>query len=214
MEQIIFDQEERFIEKIKKYKIVLFVGNGSINQYNKEELYIIDKKIDILINNFGKKWIAIYGGDKYYNEKPDISYVMKLLHKKGVKTAAIQNDIVLEWNSPVDEYIDFVYYIKTMYKDNNNILWGGFHNEELVGPSKIYLERFIEKGILNDIVAIGGGIITKDEIIYGINKGFKPKYIRIKVGKNIDNKDDNIKKYGFIEELLKDNKYKNNIIYL
>lgn len=38
-----------FIEKIKKYKIVLFVGNGSINQYNKDELYI-DKKIKITDN--------------------------------------------------------------------------------------------------------------------------------------------------------------------
>lgn len=214
MKQIIFNEETQLIEEIKDYKIVLFIGNGSKNQYNKEDLNKIDIKLNNLIKKFNKNWIAVYGGDKYDDENPDIGYIMKKIHEKGIKTCAIQSDIVLKWNSPIEQYIDLVYYVKTSYKDNNDILWGGFHNGELIGPSKIYLENFIEKGILNEIIVIGGGLITKDEIIYAINKGFNPKYIKVKVGKKIDNKDEYIQNYGFIEELLKNDKYKEKIIQI
>ena len=57
--------------------------------------------------------------------------------------------------------------------------------------SKIYLERFINKGLLEDIIVIGGDLILKDEVNANI-KG----YIKIKVEKLI-------RYYGFIEELLK-----------
>ncbi len=59
-------------------------------------------------------WVAVFGGDNFNAEKPDIAAVMKYLKDRhGISLLAIQSDIVIQWGG-VDKHIDYVRYIPTV----------------------------------------------------------------------------------------------------
>ena len=215
--QKVFKEKELFIKEIKKYNIVLIVGHGSKNQYKRDKLKelksCLKNDIKYLNDEYSKNWIAIYGGDNYNEETPDIGYIINILNKENVKTATVQSKYCEENKWYVDKYIDFVYYTNTTYNIDNNIIWGGFYNGNPAGPTKIYLEEFINLGILKKVYAIGGGKISKEEVQYALNNNIDIIYRRFEVENKVEDEhiNDNIKNYGFIEELVEDNKYKDKI---
>jgi hypothetical protein len=202
---------------LKYLKVILIVGHGSKNQYKKDKLEelksYLKNDIKYLNGEYSNNWIAIYGGDNYNKDKPDIGYVINILNKENVKIAAVQSKYCEENKLYVDKYIDFVYYVETDYDNNKKVIWGGFYNGNAAGPTKIYLKEFIELGILKKVYVIGGGKISKDEVQYALNNNIDIIYRRFEVENKIDDEhiNDNVKNYGFIEELVEDNKYKDKI---
>lgn len=118
--QKVFEEKELFIKEIKKYNIVLIVGHGFKNQYKKDKLEELKSYLNGEYNN---NWIAIYGGDNYNEDKPDISYVINILNRENVKIAAVQSKYCEKNKLYVDKYIDFVYYVETDYDNNNDVIW-------------------------------------------------------------------------------------------
>ena len=143
------------------------------------------------------KWVAVFGGDNFNAEKPDIAYAMKYLSEKhSVPVFAIQSDVVIPWGG-VDAYVNYVHYVPTVHvpaldvlgnpeldeagKAKTKIHWGGFIDGKPAGPTGVYLGyQFVggPKPVLKEVVAIGSGPIGAAEVKYASSLGVPVTYLR------------------------------------
>jgi hypothetical protein len=184
----------------RKYKAgILFLGHGSKGQFKDvaATLKEIDRTVAELDKQYGKgQWFAVFGGDGFNAEKPDIAHVMKhLKDAHGVPIMAIQSDVVVGWGG-VDKYIDYVHYVPTHQipqfdasgapvmdggKQKTKIHWVGLIDGVPKGPTATYLGAGFVDGanpILKGVVVAGGGPITLDEVRYAHDHGVPVHYIR------------------------------------
>ena len=142
----------------------LFIGNGAKLQYKsmgevKERLSHVLSKIQA--NHGPCKWLAVYGGDTFVEEKPDLGAVMAFVKEKyNPPLISVQG-----W----PEYDDFVDYV-LMYDEEKNkdgrIVYGGIKDGKLLGGTRIYLGPKFQK-ILKGVVNLDAqGRIGKAEIEY------------------------------------------------
>jgi len=184
----------------RNYKAgILFLGHGSKAQFNDitATLKEIDRTVTELDKQYGKgQWFAVFGGDGFNADKPDIAHVMKhLKDAHQIPIMAIQSDVVAGWGG-VDKYIDYVHYVPTHQipqidasgapimedgKQKTKIHWGGLVDGVPKGPTATYLGSEFLSGtnpIVNGIVVAGGGPITLDEVRYGHELGVPIHYVR------------------------------------
>lgn len=163
---------------------VLVVGFGSKAQYKDPEAAQreLDKIADQFDAEHGKgKWLAVFGGDPYKAEAPDVACMIKYLQDhRSVPVLALQSDKVKEWGG-VDPHLDYVHYLPTTTGPDGKIVWGGFLDGKPAGPTAGYLgEDFIggKNPRLKAMVAIGGGEIAGQEAGYARQHGVPLHYIR------------------------------------
>ena len=161
----------------------LVLGFGSKRQYKDPEH--VQRALDDLVANldaqYGKsRWLALFGGDPYKPEAPDVAAMVKYLQDEhGVPVMAIQSDKVKEWGG-VDRHLDYVHYVPTTYKDSQ-IVWGGFVDGKPAGPTAAYLGEDMIGGKnprLKGVIALGGGEIAGQEALYARGHGVPLHYIR------------------------------------
>lgn len=178
---------------------LLFVGHGSKSQFADVPALLaeVDKVVTQLNARYSRgNWLAVFGGDPYNPEKPDIGVVMKHLKDSDVPVMAIQSDVVIEWGG-VDKYIDFVHWVPTATVPETGvdgkpvvvdgqvkvkIVWGGFVDGKPVGPTATYLGADFISGpnpILSGVIAFGGGPIALEELKYASARGVPIKYVRV-----------------------------------
>jgi uncharacterized protein with ATP-grasp and redox domains len=181
----VFNSDEEMYKELDRYNgAILFLGHGSKSQFKdtKSVLTEVDRVVADLNAEYGEgKWVAVFGGDNYKKENPDIAHVMKYLNDKHhVPVLAIQSDVVTG-RGGVDKYIDYVRYIPTMKDENGKTIWGGIREGKPVGPTAVYLGDGFVKGEsprLKKVVSIGGGPITLDETRLAYEKGVPVTYVR------------------------------------
>ena len=171
---------------------VLIVGFGSKGQYKDPEAtqLKLDRVADNLDAEFGKgRWLAVFGGDPYKPESPDVAAMVKHLQdQRSVPLLAFQSDKVKEWGG-VDAHLDYVHYVPTTTVPSteadgsvtSKIVWGGFMDGKPAGPTAAYLsEDFVggKNPRLKRMVAIGGGDIAAQEAQYAQEKAIPVHYIR------------------------------------
>ncbi|MBU0745050.1 MAG: hypothetical protein KKE11_06790 [Gammaproteobacteria bacterium] len=192
--------DSELMNTIRHYSAaILFVGNGAKSQY--ADINSTLSKVDAVVSNLNSlygegRWIAVFGGDAYVADKPDIAHIVRYLKEvQGVPVLAVQSDVVVGWGG-VDKYIDYVRYIPTVRvpvldlhgkpvfendEVKTNILWGGFIDGKPAGPTGTYLgDAFINEvnPVIKMVVAIGGGPITLEEIQYAYEHGVDIEYVR------------------------------------
>jgi hypothetical protein len=164
---------------------VFFAGHGSKSQYG--DLDELRKQLDQIAarmnGKYGRgKWLAMFGGDSFNPEKPDIAFAMKYLEDRhGVPLLAVQSDVVKGWGG-IDRHVRYVFWVPTAYvplrdsagqpviengKPKMVIVWGGFKDGVAVGPTSVLLD----KGVATEMVALGGGPIARDEYNYAQSIG-------------------------------------------
>jgi hypothetical protein len=194
------NSDQELMAKISEYRaVILFLGYGSKSQYKdiQQVLNELDESIMQIDKSYGRgKWIAVFGGDGFKVDKPDIAHVMKhLKYRHGVPLLAIQSDIVKQWGG-VDAHIDFVRYVPTVEvpvlgpdgtqiiesgKPKANIFWGGFIDDQPRGPTGTYLGPAFLGGPnspLKQLVVVGGGPISLSEAKYAYEQGVEVIYHR------------------------------------
>ena len=172
--------------------LVLFLGHGNKGQIAdiNSTFAKVDGVVERLHSRYGQdRWAAVFGGDPYDSDRPDIAHILKYLKEvHSVTIFAIQSDIVIDWGG-VDGYIDYVRYIPTVKvpiangngENKTTVHWGGFIDGAPAGPTGIYLGRdFIERPnpILKEVVVVGGGPIALDEVKFAYQNGVHIEYIR------------------------------------
>lgn len=163
---------------------VLVLGFGSKGQYKDPEAAKqgLDRLADQFDAEYGKgRWLAVFGGDPYKPEAPDVAHLVRhLQEQRAVPALAIQSDKVKEWGG-VDARIDLVHYVPTTLGADGKIVWGGFLDGKPVGPTSAYLgEDFIggKSRRLKAVVAVGGGEIAGQEAVYARQHGVPVHYVR------------------------------------
>ena len=191
------------LNTIDRYKgSFLVLGFGSKRQYKEPEVVqrALDQLVEGLDAQYGKsRWLAVFGGDPYKPEAPDVAAMVKYLQDQhGVPVMAIQSDKVKEWGG-VDQHIDHVHYVPTTYQDSK-IVWGGFVDGKPAGPTAAYLgeDRVGGKNPrLKGVIALGGGEIAGQEALFAREKGVPVHYIRAEA--RLDGPGGN---YGAIDGML------------
>lgn len=102
------DLPQKFKNYISKFDAVYsFTGHGSKNQL--KDISEISENLEDLVNDLNKmhgagKWLAVYGGDPYNPEKPDIGFIMEhLFRKHKIKILAVQCRDYVVSNAIFDE---------------------------------------------------------------------------------------------------------------
>lgn len=166
LKQTFLSHPEEVVSFISKHShAVLFVGFGKHLQYKDPEEFQqkLDRYAENLNSRYGRgRWIAIYGGDQFDLERPDIAHAMMYLHQAHhVKILSISNDIIAD--KPIPEFVTAYHFTPTV-KSDDKIIWGGLLNGELVGPSRIYLGTHSNTPVINSVVSIGGGQTALQEL--------------------------------------------------
>eukprot|EP00928_Gymnodinium_smaydae_P019618 TRINITY_DN17536_c0_g1_i1.p1 TRINITY_DN17536_c0_g1~~TRINITY_DN17536_c0_g1_i1.p1 ORF type:complete len:224 (-),score=24.22 TRINITY_DN17536_c0_g1_i1:89-760(-) len=139
---------------------LLFLGNGPRYQYqNPDEVMRLLKPA---LRGFGD-CIAVFGGDTYVPEKPDLGAIMK-----GVKDdLGLPLLAVVGWDD-VDAHVSaYVRYDSDVCEKIGRVLYGGVKEDgELVGGSAVYLSQpWIAR--TTAVVAISPkGFVGKQELEY------------------------------------------------
>ena len=139
-----------------------------------------DRVLAHLNEQFGAgKWMAVFGGDSYNEEKPDIAVICKHIQDQGVPLLAIQcSKVDEEWGGvdwPTD--LDAVHYYPTDLSDEQAVLWGGRTSDgKLVGGTRIYLGEMVDAGLTKAMCAFGGGKIAAEEAAVAADKGLPVIY--------------------------------------
>lgn len=185
---------ESALKRIRHYggNAILFLGHGSkgqlgdLNQVNAD----VEKVVESIDRRYGTgNWTAIFGGDNYSQDTPDIGYIVHRLKKNHrILTIAIQASKVRDSYGGVDDHLDYVYYYPTQTKvviaDNvvkEKTLWGGVDEGDPVGATKFYLGPQIRSGkALKGVVAFGGGPIAMQELTYALRESVPITYIQTK----------------------------------
>ncbi|MBT9588332.1 hypothetical protein IV102_33650 [bacterium] len=181
------------LKTVDSYKAsILVLGFGSKGQYKDPEAaeMALDKVADQLDAEYGKgKWLAVFGGDSYKADAPDVASMVKhLQEQRSVPVLALQSDKVKEWGG-VDKHLDYVHYVPTTIIDStgpdgtvtSKVAWGGFIDGKPVGPTAAYLgDDFVggKNPRLKGVVAVGGGEIAGQEAVYAKQHGVPVHYIR------------------------------------
>jgi len=200
------------LREVDRFKgSVLILGFGSKGQYREPEA--AKQALDVLADGFdaefGKgRWLAVFGGDPYKAEAPDVAHMLRHLQEtRAVTVLALQSDKVKEWGG-VDKELDLVHYVPTTTVPSTGpdgsvtqkICWGGFLDGKPVGPTAAYLgEDFIggKNPRLKGVVAIGGGEIAGQEALYARQNGVPLHYIKAEARFEVPGG-----KYGAIDSLL------------
>ena len=100
-----FTDLKKLMSKLDTDKVYLFIGNGPKKQY--EDMHKVESSVRELLNNLGlrhsfimrrlhfskvfdhyfifrngQSWIAVFGGDTFKKEKPDLGAVMYFIKKE------------------------------------------------------------------------------------------------------------------------------------
>jgi len=127
------------VELFRNRAPVLFLGNGPRTQY---------KNVSAVVNNFEQishtlggndDWIAVFGGDTYVPEAPDLGAVMAELQRKS----RVQLLAVVGWDD-IDPHVNYAYrYASQKCEKTGRELYGGFnHLGDPVGGTTVYLSEW------------------------------------------------------------------------
>ena len=125
------------VTKLNISAVYLFIGNGAKLQYDNMEKVksILGPVVEDLDRNHGaRKWLAVYGGDTWVEDSPDLGacmYWVKHVYKPHVMS-------VQGWEEH-DEFVDYVYRYEEKKDAQGRTLYGGVSDGELVGGSQVYL---------------------------------------------------------------------------
>jgi len=155
-------KEIMFTNKMKA--AYLFIGNGQKYQY--QDMKEVERKLSIFLDTITNKhgngsWLAVYGGDSYIPDKPDLGTVMAFVKNKyNVPILSIQG-----WPE-IDNFVDYTWMYKAEKDENERILYGGVTKGSLFGGTKIYLgDEF--RQILNGVINLDArGRVGKAEIVF------------------------------------------------
>ena len=159
------------ISKLDTSAVYLFIGNGANLQYAN-----MDKVKTVLVpamEHLDKKhgaggWLAVYGGDPWVADKPDLGACMQWVKQKYKPyVMAVQG-----WEE-CDEFVDYVYKYEEDKDAQGRTLYGGLKEGQLVGGSKVYLgEEF--RALLTGIVNIDArGRVGTQELEFANKVGVK-----------------------------------------
>jgi hypothetical protein len=114
----VLNSQQELLNLLSKFKAaILFLGHGSKSQFgNMGNVQVaLDATVSRLNAQYGVGgWVAMYGGDGFNPEKPDIGAVMNYLKQAHhIPVLAIQSDVVIGWGG-IDKWIDYVRYIPTV----------------------------------------------------------------------------------------------------
>ena len=155
------------ISKLGVTGIYLFIGNGAKLQYKdmtqvKAGLVPVLDQIESLHGPGG--WLAVYGGDTWVEEKPDLGACMHLI-KQVYKPTILS---VQGWEEK-DNFVDYVYIYEEEKDETGRVLYGGLRNGQLVGGSRVYLGHQF-RGWLTGVVDIDSkGRVGTQELEYAKN---------------------------------------------
>ena len=149
----------------------LFIGNGAKLQY--KSMDEVKLKLSPILDQFQAKhgackWLAVYGGDSYIKEKPDLGAVMAFVREQyDIPLLSVQG-----WPE-VDDFVDYVLMYDEERDMNGRTLYGGVADGKLFGGTKVYLSKEFQK-LLRGVVNLDAkGRIGKAEVEYareiGIN---------------------------------------------
>jgi len=147
----------------------LFIGNGAKLQYKSmdEVKQKICPVLDELQSKHGSsKWLAVYGGDTFVKEKPDLGAVMALVKEKyDVPILSIQG-----WPE-VDDFVDCVLIYDEQKDENGRTIYGGVTDGKLVGGTKVYLGQEFQNLLTGVVNLDAKGRIGKAEVEYARELG-------------------------------------------
>ena len=142
----------------------LFIGNGPKLQY--KDMSQVEEKLQPIVDNlqcmYGQgNWLAVYGGDTFVKENPDLGAVMALLKNKyKVPILSVQG-----WPE-VDDFVDYTLMYDGEKDLNGRIVYGGLDGEKLLGGTKIYLGHEFRQ-ILGGVVNLDArGKVGKAEVAF------------------------------------------------
>lgn len=129
----------------------LFVGNGAKLQYKDMEgvKVALDKALAPLEDLHGPgRWLAVYGGDTFIQDAPDLGAAMHFLKNKyNPPLLAVQG-----WDE-TDSFVDYVWRYPDEQDSTGRTVYGGVVEGQLVGGSKVYLgQQFRE--VLTGLISI------------------------------------------------------------
>jgi len=169
-----FSEISSIISNLKIAAVYLFIGNGKKLQYaNMEQVKVSLRPVLTNLDNLHgpQKWMAVYGGDDYDPQNPDLGACMQFI-KKEFKPTVIS---VQSWDS-VDDFVDYVYFYEEQFDETGRHVYGGASTScdnqvKLVGGSSIYLSQdFLS--VLSGVVNISAkGRIGTQEIEYAKSVG-------------------------------------------
>lgn len=152
------------IDEYKRLYFIALIGNGSKKQFS-DKAQIQSYCVNIFEKYNDNNIVFIYGGDQHNQNKPDIGYVAYTLAQLGAKVVAIQCDEYSNYDAIDHSYIKAVIAYPTQKDGENNVLWGGVKDGELVGASK-YMLGVIKPGHL---ICFGGGDIAFQKAKWYLN---------------------------------------------
>ena len=142
----------------------LFIGNGAKLQY--KSLDEVKLKLSPILDELqakhgASKWLAVYGGDSYVKEKPDLGAVMAFVKEKyDIPLVAVQG-----WPQ-VDDFVDYVLTYEEQRDVNGRTIYGGVVDGKLLGGTNIYLCDEFQKLLRGVINLDSKGRIGKTEVEY------------------------------------------------
>ena len=157
------------INKLGLTGVYLFIGNGANLQYKdmnqvKDGLKPLLAQIEWQHGTGG--WLAVYGGDTWVEEKPDLGACMHWIKEVYKPTVlAVQG-----WEER-DQFVDYVYRYEEETDETGRLLYGGVRNGRLIGGSKVYLGNQF-RDLLTGVVDIDSkGRVGTQELEYAKRLG-------------------------------------------
>ena len=148
-----FMEFKEIMRKNNVDRVFLFLGNGPKLQYKditavKSELNkTLDRTLNVQENCHQKRWMAIFGGDTFVEEKPDLGTV--IFHVKEKYNPIL---VAVQCWAEFDPHVDYVWKYASEKNENGRTIYGGFLNEKPVGGTGIYLGEEmcqILEGVIN-----------------------------------------------------------------
>ncbi len=183
------------LESLDQYEAGVFIaGFGQRAQFAdmNEVLFKVENMVKVLNNTYGEgKWYAVFGGDNYHEDKPDVSHIIKFLKERHqIPIVGVTLDETLKWGG-MDEWVDHKVYLPTEFgfrlnPDGTKIiepitgtanvrpLWGGFRNGKPVGATAFYLTS----ELINEAFFFGTGTVGAQEYSYAKSIGIPSNYFR------------------------------------
>ena len=166
-----FNDVTKMMSKKNIEAAYLFIGNGAKLQY-KDMTEVAQKlsfHLDKIQSSHGPgNWLAVYGGDTFVEDSPDLGAVMAFVKKTyQVPLLSVQG-----W-SEVDDFVDYVMLYDEEKDSNGRIVYGGVSDGKLYGGTKIYLGSEFSK-ILGGVINVDArGRIGRAEVTYARDIGLK-----------------------------------------
>ena len=164
-----FNDVSKMMSKKGLAAAYLFIGNGPKLQYKDmtEVTQNLTLHLDKIQSAHGPgNWLAVYGGDTFVEESPDLGAVMAFVKKTyQVPLLSVQG-----W-SEVDDFVDYVLPYDEEKDPNGRIVYGGVSDGKLYGGTKIYLGAEFCK-ILGGVINVDArGRIGRAEVTYARDIG-------------------------------------------